>query len=139
MIAVLIGFALSRGPVEPEVAFFSQVPPGEEFPFGDETNSARSTRRGLCSRIECVDVDSLDEARSKVESGDVLAAVIVPPDLIDKLRSLTSLDPEQPSVQVLVNEEDPLKAQLVEDRIDSLVTEANLLISQRVSTRPPGT
>ena len=68
----------------------------------------------------------------------MLAAVIVPPDLIDNLRSLTSLDPEQPSVQVLVNEEDPLKAQLVEDRIDSLVTEANLLISQRVSDQAAG-
>jgi ABC-2 type transport system permease protein len=139
VIAVLIGFALSRGPVEPEVAFFNQVPSGEEFPFGDETEFGQvDASEELCSRIECVDVDSLDEARNKVESGDVLAAVIVPPDLIDKLRSLTSLDPEQPSVQVLVNEEDPLKAQLVEDRIDSLVTEANLLISQRVSDQAAG-
>jgi hypothetical protein len=50
VIAVLIGFALSRGPVEPEVAFFNQVPPGEEFPFGDETEfgqvDARSSARG---------------------------------------------------------------------------------------------
>jgi ABC-type multidrug transport system permease subunit len=136
VIAVLIGFALSRGPAEPRVAFFNQVPEGEEFPFGDETEFGQvDASEELCSRIECVDVGSLEEARSKVEDGDVLAAVIVPPDLIDKLRTLATLNPERPSVQVLVNEEDPLKAQLVEDRIDSLVTEASLLISQGVSDR----
>jgi ABC-type multidrug transport system permease subunit len=139
VIAVLIGFALSRGPAEPRVAFFNQVPEGEEFPFGDETEFGQvDASEELCSRIECVDVGSLEEARSKVEDGDVLAAVIVPPDLVDKLRTLASLNPEPPSIQVLVNEEDPLKAQLVEDRIDSLVTEANLLISQGVSDRAGG-
>jgi ABC-type multidrug transport system permease subunit len=139
VIAVLIGFALSRGPAEPRVAFFNQVPEGEEFPFGDENEFGEvDASEELCSRIECVDVGSVEEARSKVEDGDVLAAVIVPPDLVDKLRTLASLNPEPPSVQVLVNEEDPLKAQLVEDRIDSLVTEANLLISQGVSDRAGG-
>ncbi|HZA89100.1 MAG TPA: ABC transporter permease [Solirubrobacterales bacterium] len=138
-IAVLIGFALSRGPEEPRVAFFSQVPEGEEFPFGDETEFGQvDAMAELCSRIECVEVGSVEEARRQVEDGDVLAALIIPPDLIDKLRSLTTLNPEQPSVQVLVNEEDPLKAQLVDDRIDSLVTEANLLISQRVSDQAAG-
>ena len=106
-IAGLIGFALSRGPAEPRVAFFNQVPQGEEFPFGDETEFGQvDASEELCSRVECVDVGSLEEARSKVEDGDVLAAVIVPPDLVDKLRTLASLNPEPPSIQVLVNEED---------------------------------
>jgi ABC-2 family transporter protein len=34
---------------------------------------------------------------------------------------------------VLVNEDDPVKAQLVDDRISALVTEANLILSQRIS------
>jgi ABC-2 type transport system permease protein len=134
VIAVLIGFALSRGPAKPRVAFLNQVPAGEEFSFGGETEFGQvDAREELCARIECIDVDSADEARQKVEDGDALAALIIPPDLIDKLRSLTTLNPEQPSVEVLVNDEDPLKAELVDDRIDSLVTEANLLVSQRVS------
>jgi ABC-type multidrug transport system permease subunit len=134
VIAVLIGFALSRGPAKPRVAFFNQVPAGEEFSFGDEDEIGQvDAREELCSRIECIDVSSEEEARRKVEDGDALAALIIPPDLIEKLRSLTTLSPEQPSVEVLVNEEDPLKAELVDDRIESLVTEANLLISQRVS------
>jgi ABC-2 type transport system permease protein len=63
----------------------------------------------------------------------VLAALIIPPDLIDDLESLAALNPEQPIVEVMVNEDDPIKAQLVEDRISSLITEANLLIAQQVS------
>ena len=34
---------------------------------------------------------------------------------------------------MLVNEDDPVKAQLVDDRIQALITEANLLLSQRLS------
>ena len=36
-------------------------------------------------------------------------------------------------MRVLVNEEDPVKARLVDDRISSLVTEANLRISEQVT------
>ena len=68
-----------------------------------------------------------------VESGDVLAALILPPNLVQKLESLGSLKPSQPTVRVLVNEEDPVKARLVDDRISSLVTEANLRISKQVT------
>ena len=63
----------------------------------------------------------------------MIAALILPPDLLDKLQSLASLNPEQPTVEVLVNEDDPVKASLVDDRIRALVTEANLILSQRIS------
>jgi len=80
-----------------------------------------------------VPVSSEEEARQKVESGDVLGALILPADLVDKLQSLAGLTPESPTVKVLVNEEDPVKAGLVDDRINSLLAEANLRISQEVS------
>jgi ABC-type multidrug transport system permease subunit len=134
VIAVLIGFALSRGPSDPRVAFLNEIPETEEFSLGGEgefdKDQAKST---LCERVECVDVSSRAEAEEMVGDGDVLAALILPDDLIDKLRSLTSLNPEQPSVEVLVNEDDPLKAQLVDDRIQALITEANLIVSQQVA------
>jgi ABC-type multidrug transport system permease subunit len=134
-IAVLIGFALSRGPEKPRVAFFNQVPASDQFDLGGSEGSfsREDAKAELCERIECVDVSSREEAEQKVEDGDVLGALILPPDLVDKLQSLTTLNPEQPKVEVLVNEEDPVKGQLVDDRIRSLVTEANLVISKRVS------
>ena len=48
----------------------------------------------------------------------MLGALILPADLIDKLQSLAGLNPESPTVKVLVNEEDPVKAGLVDDRIN---------------------
>ncbi len=137
VLGVLIGFALSADNSKPRVAFFNQVPAEatSQFQIGagtDEVDKAVA-RDELCSRVQCVDVNSREEAEQKVADGDVIAALILPPDLLDKLQSLASLNPEQPSVEVLVNEDDPVKASLVDDRIQALVTEANLLLSQRIS------
>jgi len=134
-IAILIGFAISRGPERPTVAFLNEVPADQEFNLGGNEGELdkSAAKQELCSRVECVDVSSRDEAERLVRGGDVLGALILPPDLIDKLQSLSTLNPAQPKVEVLVNEEDPLKAQLVDDRIEALVTEANLAISQKVA------
>ena len=133
VIAVLIGFALSRGPEPPRVAFLNEVPPDTPLEVGGESLDLAGAKSELCDRIECVPVSSEEEARQKVESGDVLGALILPADLVDKLQSLAGLTPESPTVKVLVNEEDPVKAGLVDDRINSLLADANLRISQEVS------
>jgi hypothetical protein len=132
-IAVLIGFALSRGPEKPRVAFLNQVPADTPLTLGGADFDLTGARSELCSRLDCTPVPDESQARRMVESGDALAALILPSDLIDRLESLGGLSPEQPTVRVLVNEEDPVKAGLVDDRIDSLVTEANLRISKEVS------
>jgi len=139
-LGVLIGFALSGDGGKERVAFFNEVDPEEQFSLGGEEEGIdRGIARGeLCSRVECVDVDSREEAIEKVEDGDVIAALILPEDLLDKLESLASLNPQQPTVEVLVNEDDPVKADLVDDRIQALVTEANLLLSQRISDQAAG-
>jgi len=135
-LGVLIGFALSGDDGKERVAFLNQVPADEELELGGGEEGRLDkgiAREELCSRVECVDVDSREEAEQKVEDGDVIAALILPPDLIDRIESLASLNPEQPTVEVLVNEDDPIKADLVDDRISALVTEANLILSQRIS------
>jgi len=134
-LGVLIGFALSGEGSKPRVAFLNQVPEEEAFQIGGEEEGIDRgiARDKLCSRVECVDVESREEAEQKVADGDVIAALILPPDLLDDLQSLASLNPEQPTVEVLVNQDDPVKASLVDDRIQALVTEANLILSQRIS------
>jgi ABC-2 type transport system permease protein len=133
VIAVLIGFALSGGPSEPRVALLNEVPEGSPLNVGGEEFDLIGARDELCDRIECVPVSSREEALALVESGEVLGALVLPADLIDKLQTLAGLTPEQPTVEVLVNEEDPVKGQLVDERIDSLLSDANLRISQRIS------
>jgi len=134
-LGVLIGFALSGDDSRPRVAFLNEIPEDEQFQIGgDEEGIDRGLARNqLCERVQCVDVETRAEAEQMVEDGDVLAALILPEDLLDQLESLASLNPQEPMVEVLVNEDDPVKASLVDDRIQALITEANLILSQRIS------
>nr|MBA2630293.1 hypothetical protein [Thermoleophilaceae bacterium] len=84
VIAVLIGFALSRGPDKPEVAFYNALPESAgRLELGGRTIDFNVEVRRLFDDIEPVNVESRREAIDKVESGDVLAALIIPEDLTD--------------------------------------------------------
>ncbi|MCB0866281.1 MAG: ABC transporter permease [Solirubrobacterales bacterium] len=133
VIAVLIGFALSRGPSEPRVAFVDELSSDTPVEIGGEQFDIDGAKDELCARVECVSVDTREEAEDLVQSGDVLGAIILPPDLLEKLQSLGGLNPETPTIEVLVNEEDPIKGGLVDDRISALLANANLRIAQQVS------
>ena len=82
MLGVLIGFALSADNSKPRVAFLNEIPASDTEQFaigsGDESIDQGIARDRLCSRVECVDVSSREEAEQKVEDGDVIAALILP-------------------------------------------------------------
>jgi ABC-2 type transport system permease protein len=132
LIAVLVGFAISRGPEDPRVAFLNEVPQGTRINVGGQELPEANVRERICQRVECVFVDDREEAREKVESGDVLAALVLPADLVNKINSLSTLTPGVPEVEVLVNEENAVKAELVDDRITTLLAQANLAIARRI-------
>lgn len=132
LIAVLVGFAISRGPEDPRVAFLNEVPPDTRIDVGGQELPKANVREQICERVECVFVDDREEAMEKVESGDVLAALVLPSDLVDKINSLSTLTPGTPEVEILVNEENAVKAELVDDRITTLLAEANLRIARRI-------
>jgi ABC-2 type transport system permease protein len=134
LIALLVGFAISRDPGKPRVAFLNEVPPGARVAAGGAELPAIGVHDRICGEVECVDVDSRAEAVEEVRGGDVLAALVLPEDLVDRLNSLSTLDPQTPEVEVILNEEDPVKAQLVDDRIDSLLGQANLLAARRIAS-----
>ena len=133
LIALLVGFAISRGPEKPHVAFLNEVPPGARVAVGEGRLPAVGVEDRVCAAVECVHVSSREEAVEEVRSGAVLAALILPADLVDRLNSLATLSPDQPEVQVIVNEDDPVKARLVDDRIDSLLAQANLVAARRIA------
>jgi len=134
LIAVLVGFAISRGPENPRVAFLNEVPPDTRIDVGGQELPKANVREQICERVECVFVHDREEAMAKVESGDVLAALILPANLVDKINSLSTLTPGVPEVEVLVNEENAVKAELVDDRITSLLAQANLRIARRIGS-----
>ncbi len=133
LIAILVGFAISRDSEQPRVAFLNEVPADSRINVGGEQLPASNVSERICRRIECVEVADREEAESKVASGDVLAALIIPPNLVDRINSLSTLAPATPEVEVLVNEEDPVKAGIVNDRIDALLAQANLAIARRIA------
>ena len=134
LIAVLVGFAISRGPEDPRVAFLNEVPQATRVHVGGQELPKANVEERICRRVQCVFVDTREEAREKVESGDVLAALILPANLVNKINSLSTLTPGVPEVEVLVNEENAVKAELVDDRITTLLAQANLAIARRLGS-----
>jgi ABC-type multidrug transport system permease subunit len=139
ILAVLIGFAVSRGPDKPRVAFFNEIEveeASEGLDLGGAGFSQEQAFDQLCERVECVDTDSREDAIQKVEDGEVLAALILPEDFLQRLQDqLAGAGLEAASVEVYVNEDDPIKADLVDDRIRALITEANLILSDEISAQ----
>ena len=130
VIAVLIGFALSRGPDKPEVAFYNGLEgqPTQVELGGEQIDLAREGQR-LFDAIDPVPVDSRAEAIEKVEDGDVLGALVIPDDLASNIQS--ALEPG--TVEVIYNAEDPAKRQYVENTIKSQVQDANSALTKRVA------
>ena len=133
LIALLVGFAISRDSEKPRVAFLNEVPAQTRISVGGQELPSASVSERICRRVECIDVESRGEAIEEVSSGDALAALVLPEDLVDRINSLSTLTPRTPQVEILVNEEDPVKAQLVDDRIAALLAQANLAIARRIA------
>jgi ABC-type multidrug transport system permease subunit len=139
VLSVLIGFALSAGPDKPKVAFVSLVDPGNgALEIGDRQLDLSKYEDRLFDAIDPVPVDCEGKTRpqcrqaaiDKVESGEAIAALVVPPDITDRLRGLQTLAVNgSPTIDVYYNADDPVKAAYVEDTIKSELRDANLALT----------
>ena len=130
VIAVLIGFALSRGPDKPEVAFYNGLAGQPAIvELGGERIDLTQEGSRLFEEIDPVPVDSRAEAIQKVRDGDVLGALIIPEDLASNLQS--TLEPG--TVEVFYNAEDPAKKEFVENTIEAQVQRANAALTKRIA------
>lgn len=125
-VSLLIGLALSRGPEKPKVAFANLVPSGAStFSVGGTRVDASRYASRLFVSIEPVRVDSREEAVQKVRSGEVLGALVIPPDITARLSSGL----ESAEVEVIYNNEDPVKGRYVEQIITARLAEANAALA----------
>ncbi|HEX6713610.1 MAG TPA: ABC transporter permease [Thermoleophilaceae bacterium] len=130
VISVLIGLALSKGPDKPRVAFVNQVPAAANvIELGGESIDTSKYGQQLFTAIDPVRVDTEAEAIEKVKSGDVLGALILPPNLTQRLAS--GLEPAH--VKVFYNAEDPVKARYVRDTITAQVQKANAAVRKKLT------
>jgi ABC-2 type transport system permease protein len=128
VIALLIGFALSRGPAKPKVAFLNLVPPSANvIDVGGEKLDASKYANELFKSIKPVRVRTRAEALGKVRSGEAIAALIIPADVTDKLASGL----QSAHVEVFYNNEDPVKGRFVEQTISARLAEANEALADK--------
>jgi ABC-2 type transport system permease protein len=87
VIALLIGFAISRTPSKPHVAIVDETPPGQTVEVGSRHVPVHQYAAQLFSQVRPVNVRTRGEAEAKVKSGQALAAVVIPPDIATRLES----------------------------------------------------
>jgi ABC-2 type transport system permease protein len=128
VIALLIGFALSRGPEKPRVAFADLIPAGQRtFTLGKQHIDTSQYAQLLFKAIQPIPVSTREQAVAKVRSGAALAALIIPPDITQRLASgLQSAD-----VEVIYNG-DALKQSFVQSTITAKLAQANAALSGRL-------
>jgi ABC-type multidrug transport system permease subunit len=127
-IALLIGFALSRGPDKPRVAFANLIPPAQSTIDlgGQRVDTSRYTSE-LFKSVRPIPVRTRAEALAQVRSGKARAALIIPADVTQRLASgLRSAE-----VEVIYNNEDPVKGRFVDTTISARLAEANSALAQR--------
>ena len=126
-IALLIGLALSRGPAKPRVAVVDETTPGARVQVGGRSVDVSEYAKQLFNQVEAVPTATRAQAVAKIQSGDVLAAVVIPHDIAARLSS----DVSKAHLEVLYNG-DALEQSLVQSTLDSALARANLGFSEQI-------
>jgi hypothetical protein len=137
VLSVLIGLALSRGPDKPKVAFVSEVPASEQsFQVGSRRIDASQYASRLFEAVDPVRVSTRAQGVAKVRDGEVLGALIVPEDVTRRLQDAINVtgSSRRPTLEVVYNVEDPIKAQIVESTIKARLADANQALSEQLTT-----
>jgi ABC-type transport system involved in cytochrome c biogenesis permease component len=128
-IALLIGFALSRGPGKPRIALLNEIPSqSRTFQVGSQSLNANQYAPAFFRAVDAVEVHSRKRALQLVRDGKVLAAVILPADVTEKLAT----GRQQPTIEVVYNGEDAVKQRYVESVIKSRMADANAALSRKI-------
>jgi ABC-2 type transport system permease protein len=140
VVALLVGVALSSGPSKPKVAFANLVPPGEaQISLGGQQLDATSYAARLFENVDPIRVDTREEAIAKVESGEALGALVIPPDVIERLQNRLALGGgDAPTVEVYFSAENPLKRRYVEATIAATLADANKALSDEIFKEAAG-
>jgi ABC-2 type transport system permease protein len=132
-IALMIGFALSSPPGKPKVAFYTQVAPGKsKLKFGRQTINISKYAKELFRSVQAIKVGSRAEAIAKVRNGQALGALIVPGDIIEQIQNLVTTGVGSPTVELILNSNDPVESQFVQQAIASRLNDVEQAVSAQV-------
>ncbi len=132
-IALMIGFALSSPPGKPKVAFYTQIAPGKsKLKFGSQEINVSKYAKELFKSVQPIKVGSRAAAVAKVRDGQALGALIIPGDIISQLQNLVTNGVGTPTVELILNSNDPVESQFVQQAIAAHLGEVEQAISQQV-------
>jgi ABC-type multidrug transport system permease subunit len=126
-VALLIGLAISRAPSKPKVAIANLSPPGATVELGGTRLNVGHYYSQLFSQVQPVPVATRAQAVAAVQSGRVLAAVVIPANIASRLSSVTG----QGHVEVIYNG-DALEQSFVHSTIEAALSQANLELSNQI-------
>ncbi len=132
-VALLIGFAISRSPARPRVAIVDEAAPGETIKVGTRRVDVAQYARQLFDQVHAIETPSRAQAVAKVDSGEALAAVVIPADIAARVAS----DTQPAQLEVLYNG-DALEQSLVRTSIESTLARANLDFSGQIQQAAAG-
>lgn len=126
-IALLIGLAISRSPGKPKVAIVDETPPGQTVKVGSERVPVSEYAERLFDQVQPQRATSRAQAVGEIKSGEVLAAVVIPPNIAARLGSGL----KQGRLEVLYNG-NALEQSLVQAQIESALAQANIGFSEQI-------
>jgi ABC-type transport system involved in multi-copper enzyme maturation permease subunit len=126
-IALLIGLAISRGPGKPKVAIVDETPPGQTVKVGSERVPVSRYAEQLFDQVQPQRAGTRAQAVQEIRSGEVLAAVVIPPNIAARLGSGL----KQAQLEVLYNG-NALEQSLVQAQIESALAKANVGFSEQI-------
>jgi len=126
-ISLLIGLAISRSPSRPRVAIVDETAPGSTVQVGNQRVEVDRYAKQLFNQVQAVEVGSREQALEKVRAAEVLAAVVIPPDIAARVSSGV----EQGELEVIYNG-NALEQSLVQSQLRSALAQANLGFSEQL-------
>lgn len=130
LVAVLIGLAVGRPPAKPRVAIVNQVPSGERtLLIGGKKFDLDKLIRSVYRNVDGHDVPTRAAAVEDVRSGDAVAAIVIPADIVDQLESPLA----QGRIEAIFDASDPVRRSYVETTIKGLLVDTNKELTRRFS------
>ncbi len=130
LVAVLIGLAVGRPPAKPRVAIVNQVPAGERtLLIGGKKFDLDKLIKSVYKNVDGYDVKSRLAAVEEVRSGDAVAAIVIPHDIVDQLESSLA----QGRIEAIFDASDPVRRSYVETTIKGLLVDTNQALTKRFS------
>lgn len=128
LVAVLVGLAVGRPPDKPRVAVVNLVPENQRnLRIGGKKFDLDKLIRSIYDNVDAYDVKDRATALQEVRSGDAVAAIVIPEDIVDDLESQSS----QGTIEAIFDSSDPTRKAYVENTIKGLLVDTNAELTDR--------